>query len=175
MAVLDKYIDSNINSAGYVDKLLKALNSAGGAGIRAAFATFEVAAADSDGSVYRIFKDVDCNVIPLLVLIGNDAITAGNDWDLGIYKPGLGVVVDKDLLLDGGDLSSAHALSSAAALSGLSAVDLAAVGKSLRELADGTVDNQDIGAILSYDVALTANTVGSAAGTVSVLMIYAIG
>lgn len=174
MAVLDTYTDSNITSAGAVNKLLKAVNSAGGVGIRARLATFEVAAADSDGSVYRIFKDVDANEVPLMVLVANDAITSGTDWDLGLYKPGLGVVVDKDLLLDGGDLSSAHALSSAAALPGLSAVAIENVGKTLRELADGTVDNQDIGAVLSYDMALTANTVGSAAGTVTVLYIYGI-
>ena len=46
---------------------------------------------------------------------------------------------------------------------GLQTVDIANVGKTLAELSGQT----DLD--LSYDIALTANTVGTAAGTISVL------
>lgn len=174
MAVLDTYTDSNISSAGAVNKLLKAINSAGGVGIRAAFATFEVAAGDDNGSVYRIFKDVDANAIPILMLVASDAIANATDYDIGLYKPNFGVVVDKDVLADGLNISAGYLLSHLTALNGLSAIAIESRGKNLRELADATVDNQDVGQILSYDLAITANTVGTAAGTVSVLFIYGI-
>lgn len=129
-------------------------------------ATFEVAVADDDGSVYRLFKNVNQNYIPVKIEIACDAITSGNDWDLGFYEPTIGgvagAVIDKDKLADGLDLSSAVAF--VAALDGLKTVNISEVQERIYELAGDTLDDKKQG----YDIALTANTVGAAAGTVSV-------
>ncbi len=169
MAVEDKYTDSNI-TGNEVDKLLTALASATGK-LYVAAATFEVAAADDDGSKYRIFKNMDANLVPIAILVGNDAITGSTDWDVGFYDVDLGAVVDKDVLADGIDLSSAHTLSHLSALSGMVTVDVANVGKRIFELLGATVSNKKE----AYDLVLTANTVGSAAGTVSVIGLFAQG
>ena len=160
MAVEDKFVNSDVAagdpSYGYKQH---------GSEIVIITETFETAAADDDGSVYRVFPNLSPHLVPLKIDINNDVITGGTDFDLGIYDAkGLtdGAVKDKDVLADGLDLSSAHVVGSE--LSGLSAVDVADLGKALYELAGDT-----IGAIKSgYDIALTANTVGSGVGTITV-------
>lgn len=169
MAVLDKYIDSNI-SGNVVNKLLTSL-AAGHAKPYLACATFEVAAADDDGSVYRVFKSLDPNIVPLVFLVINDAITSGTDYDIGFYKPDLGAVIDKDALADGLDLSSGHTASHLSALSGIVTVDPANVGKTIYELAGHDVTTR----LEGYDLAVTANTVGSAAGTITLVLLGAQG
>ena len=98
--------------------------------------------------------------------IACDAITAGTSWDLGFYKPTVdgvaGAVIDADKLANTLDLSSAIAF--AAALDGLENLDLNEVQERIYTLAGDTLDTKELG----YDIALTANTVGSAAGTISV-------
>lgn len=169
MAVEDKNVDSG-SSAQIASMVRKLFNT--GAEIGALFVTFEVAAADSDASVYRLFHGLPYGTIPLLLLIANDAITDGTDYDVGLYDTDLGAVIDKDVFADGLDLSSAHAsLTPGTALDGLLTVAIENRGKELWEHAGHTVSNlRD-----TYDIALTANTVGSAAGTVSALLIFAIG
>jgi len=127
-------------------------------------ATFEVAAADDDGSVYRIFKAVPSWLIPVRIEVGCDAITGGTDWDLGFYDPVErgGAVIDKDNLMDGQTLATASNM----ALNGLGIVDVANIEKRFFELAGLTSLNDKP----AMDIALTANTVGTAAGTVSVRM-----
>lgn len=154
MAVEDKYIDSNVEN----DKVTNAIH-AHGSQMFALAQTFEVAAADDDGSVYRIFPGLEDTLVPLQIDILHDAITAGTDYDLGLYETDSGVVVDKDILADGLDLSSAGSKD------GLTTVDRANRAKALFELAGKTVANRKG----SYDLALTANTVGSAAGTITVI------
>jgi hypothetical protein len=156
MAVENKYVDSNI----VVGK--KALTGAAGAEIVAYTVTFEVAAADDDGSVYRVLKGIPANVIPFNISIVCDAITSGTDWDLGVYKTDFGAVVDKDILMDGQTFATALTRATGHQL-GLGAVNADKVNATLATLSGQT--NPDD----SYDLALTANTVGSAAGTVSVI------
>lgn len=169
MAVVDKYV-SDLITGNVVDKLLQAIN-AHGAHVHAVFATEELAAGDDDGSVYRFFKNVDPNLIPLAILVGCDAITGGTDFDFGIYKPDLGAVIDKDVFMDGQTLATAAKLGLATALNGMGAVDVANYGKRIYEHAGHTVLTK----LEAYDLALTGNTVGTAAGTVSVIMLVAQG
>ena len=161
MAVEDKYVDSNL-AAG---KLASALNEQGTKTFTAV-ATVAVAAADDDGSVYRVFKNVPSSVVPICICIHNTAITSGTDWDVGLYKTNLGAVVDKDILADGLDLSSARTIAT-----------WNNAGMTTLTLSNGT---QDLGTLsaqtdpdAAYDIALTANTVGSAAGTVRVTATFA--
>lgn len=166
MAVQDKYVNTNLAA----DKLSSPLfgGGIGGAQTFTLVGTEEIAAADDNASVYRFFKNLNPNLVPIDILVFNDAITAGTDYDIGLYETGVGgAAVDADCFLDGGDLSSGHALGSA--LSGISAVDPANVQKTLYEHGGHTIATRKAG----YDVCLTANTVGSAAGTVSIQMTLA--
>src|ERR1043166_3247920 len=120
MAVENKNVDTG-SSAAQSLSVLRGLNGSG-AEVGALFVTFEVAAADSDASVYRLFHGLPANLIPLQLLIANDAITAGSDWDAGLYDTALGAVISKDVFLNGADLSTGHAsLTPGTAVDGLSA------------------------------------------------------
>ncbi len=156
MAVEDKYVGSltasgKLESAALVtgDKLIVMVQ------------TEEIAAADDDGSVFRFFKAVPSNLIPVEITVTCDALTSGTDFDLGLYKVG-GAVVDKDVLMDGQTLASALTRATGYQL-GLGAVNIADATKTLGQLSAQTdVD-------MAYDICLTANTVGSAAGTVTII------
>lgn len=164
MAVEDKYVETN-TAAG---KLAKSVFTVGAEPV-VLIATEEIAAADDNGSVYRLFKSVPSNYIPLEITVATDGITDGTDYDLGLYKVGVGgAVVDKDVLMDGQTLASALTRATGHQL-GLANVNIADAGKTLGELSAQTTPDA------SYDIALTANTVGSAAGTVTVIGIFAQG
>lgn len=122
--------------------------------------TFEIAAADDDTSIYKIAR-VNANMIPMDIKINCDAITAMTDVDLGFYQED-GTVVDADILMDGADLSAGKALGSEQ--NGLSHLPIADIGDKVWELLGKTAVNKQEG----YILALTANTVGTAAGTVSI-------
>lgn len=161
MAVEEKYVNSDLAA----DKLAPAVFTNGDKMI-CMLQTFETAAADDDGSVYRLWKNVPADLIPVKVEIACDAITSGTDWDLGFYEPSVagvdGAVIDKDKLADGIDLSSAVAWGSA--IDGLQTLNISEVNETIYELCGHTLATKKLG----YDIALTANTVGSAAGTISV-------
>ena len=158
MAVEDKYVGT-LTAAG---KLEKAALVCGDKTITMV-ATEETAAADDDGSVYRFFKSVPANMIPVEITVVCDAITSGTDFDLGLYKPGVGgAVVDKDVLMDGQSLASALTRATGHQL-GLANVDAANIGKTLAVLSAQTDPDA------SYDICLTANTVGSGVGTISII------
>ena len=122
-----------------------------------------VAAADDDGSTYLLIKDVPSSFVPVKAFIECDAITSGTDYDIGVYDSETGAVVTKDLLVNGQTLATASKV-----LDGLSAVDLADLGalKSIAELLGLTPST----AKAKYDIVLTGNTVGSAAGDVRYLL-----
>lgn len=161
MAVEEKYVNANLEA----EKLDAAAFTSGDKTI-CAVVTFEVAAADDDGSVYRLLKGVPADLIPTKFEIACDAITAGTDYDLGLYESTVGgvagSVIDADKFADGIDLSSAVAFASA--IDGLQTLDIDEVQERLYTLAGQTLDDHST----DYDIALTANTVGSAAGTISV-------
>lgn len=165
MSVINAYMDAN-----YVAGKLADAAQLVGSPSRKMVATFEVAAADSDGSIYRVFKGLNPNIVVTNILVGNDAITSGTDYDIGLYGvldyDNVGAVVNANVFADGLNLSSAHV--SGSELSGISNVDVANRGKRLYEIAGHT----SITKLPGYDLAVTANTVGSAAGTITVLLEY---
>lgn len=161
MAVENKYVGT-LTAAGKLDNAAKTM------GDRVIWMTntVEIAAADDDGSVYRFFKSVPSNLIPVEITITSDGITGGTDYDLGLYKVGVsGAVVDKDVLMDGQTMASALTRATGHQL-GLAAVNIADIGKSLATLSAQTTPD------LSYDIALTANTVGTGAGTISITAVF---
>lgn len=121
------------------------------------------AAADDDTSTYLIAKSVPSSFRPVKITVMTTAITSGTDYDLGVYHPRTGAAVTKDLFMDGQTLASASRT-----LDGLANVSLANIGalKSIAELLSLTPTT----ALPEYDIVLTGNTVGSAAGDVVVLI-----
>lgn len=164
MAVEDKYIAS-----GEATKILSLPQERAAGQLIYGAATFEVAAADDDGSKYRIFRDLPSDLIPVKIDILCDAMTGSTDWDLGFYDSESGAVVDVDALMDGADLSGGKAQGSEQ--DGMAAVGVDEVLKTCWELAGKTTANKKN----KYDLVLTANTVGSAAGTVSVRAWFTLG
>lgn len=162
MAVEDKYVDANL--AG--NKLGKAALTQGAEPI-VMVATEEIASGDDDGSKYRFFKAVPSSYIPVEITIATDGMTGATDYDLGLYKVG-GAAVDADRLMDGQTMASALTRATGHQL-GLQTVNIADAGKTLGELSGQT----DIDA--AYDIVLTANTVGSAAGTITIIAKFAQG
>lgn len=106
----DAYVDSNINSAGQVTKLLDPL-AGGGGKVLILRTSFELAASDAAADIKRIFRAVPSNLIPIGCKIGSDGIAGATDIDLGLYQVGInGAAADVDLFGDGLDLSQAHPL-----------------------------------------------------------------
>lgn len=158
MAVENKYVDASIVAG------KKAASAATGSGAEiVAFAvTFEVAAADDDGSVYRIIKGIPSSLIPYQVTVCCDAITGGTSYDIGIYKTDTGAVINKNVLMSAQTLATALTRATGHQL-GLGNVNVDAAGRSLASLSAQTNPDE------AYDLAVTANTVGTAAGTVTVI------
>ena len=164
MAVEDKYTDTNL-AAGKIS------SSFTGQGQKTVtlIATEEIAAADDDGSVYRLFKSVPSTYIPVEINVMCDAITGMTDVEIGLYKVGVGgAAVDIDVLMGSDDLSAGVTRIAGYQL-GMAAVDVADAGKTLGVLSAQT--NVDA----AYDIALTANTVGSGAGTITVVATFVQG
>lgn len=165
MAVVNAYTDTLIDAG-----RAKPLKSHGYRTITSA-GSFEIAADDDDGSIYRIDR-IPADAIITKIELNADTITGGTDYDLGFYDVSTsvanGAAVDKDVLLDGGDFSSGFARGSEK--NGLSDVAIGNLGKKVYELLGKTVSNMKP----EYDLALTANTVGTGAGTVEYLIEYAI-
>lgn len=161
MAVVDKYVSSKIQD----DKLESAALLLGNKMV-AAVVSFEVAADDDDGSVYRIFKDIPGNLIPIDIKIFNDGITGAADYDLGIYRPNLGAVINVNVFMDAEDINAGNGITSPA--NGLDAVDVADLIKTIAEHAGHDVTDS----LMGYDIALTGQTVGTAAGTITVVALF---
>lgn len=159
MAVVDAYVNSDVANG----ELTYALYT-NGTRMFVMRQQVDVAAADDDGSVYRVFKAIDDTLIPIRITIATTAITGGTDYDLGIYITNLGAVVTKDLFMDGQTMASASQ-----SLNGLSNITTANLYKNIYELAGKTAKTR----IGKYDLCLTANTVGTAAGTIVVTAEFA--
>lgn len=158
MAVENKYVDTNLANQKKARSALSPLAEG-----FTVINTEEIAAADDDGSVYRFFKSVPSNMIPTEITIMTDGISGGTDYDLGLYKVGVGAAaVDADVFMDGQTMASALTRATGHQL-GLAAVDIANAGKTLGELSGQT----DVDA--AYDICLTGNTVGTAAGTITII------
>lgn len=165
MAVQDKFVNSLIAAGKKAAAMF-----AGGANLKVIVWNFEIAAADDDGSVFRVGR-IPAGAVPIYGELYADALTSGTDYDLGLYKPGVGgAVVDKDILADGLDPASGEAITAGLeVLTNLGGADpVGNFGKTLWELLGLTKMG-----IPAYDLAWTANTIGSAAGTVSGFLLYA--
>lgn len=164
MAVVDKYVNTDTEA----EKLITAALVSGAKTI-CMVQTFEIAADDDDGSVYRLFKNVPEKLIPTKIELYNDAMALASSYDLGLYESTVGgvdgTVIDKDVFLVAEDITAGNGRGSP--VNGLTAVDIANVLSTIADHAGDTTPD-DITS-KGYDIALTANTVGTAAGTISVV------
>lgn len=140
--------------------------SANGAPLNVAVATVEVAAADDNASVYRMLQ-VPSNAIITRLEILNDAIAGATDYDVGLYKQARygGAAVDVDLLCDGLDMTVERYLPLDATFQ-IRGIETAE--QRLWQLLGLTADPQVV-----YELCFTANTVGTAAGTLSIRVQWA--
>lgn len=166
MSIVDKAGSVNNLSSVDTSNAKVAENVTNGGKMRYIIETVEISAADDNNSVYRLAR-LPYNAVVKEVTIACDAITGGTNFDLGLYDtPSInaGAVIDKDLLMDGQSLATASRV-----IDGLQTVNIANLHKKLYELAGVTESITKL-----VDVALTGNTVGSAAGTVTAKIVYSL-
>jgi len=137
-----------------------------GAPVKKLFFSFEKAAADIDGSVWRIGQ-ISPRAKIVGIKIACDAITSLTDLDIGFYKPKTvgGAAIDKDCLKDGLDPHAAIAT-----LTEEYAPDPANVGKEAYLIAGLTA--AEANGYGTFDVALTGNTAGTDTGTIAGILEY---
>lgn len=160
MPVENKYTDANL----VANKKTAPYSVGSGSEPFILVGVVSVAAADDDGSIYRVFASVPSNAVPISLEVVNTAITGGTSYGFGLYRANLGAVVNATALASAIDMSTARTIATANNV-GLSALTLG----ELRTLASlsGAANPDD-----SYDIALTATTVGTAAGTIRVRGVF---
>ncbi len=152
MAVENKYTDSATAAGNRAHPLV-----AGAAQGSYLVAPLVVAAADDDGSVYRVAKGVPVTtVVSRLEAVVRTAITGGTNYDAGVYATNLGAVLDKDLFCEGATLASA------ATVDLLGNVTAARCNMTIAELFFA-INGTQIG-VEEVDIAITGDTVGTGAG-----------
>lgn len=161
MAVVNKWVDTSVEAGKKGNPAIVAVGQC-----FALACTFEVAATDSDTSVFKLAK-LKSNLIPVQIKINADSSLGASDWDLGLYKEN-GDVLDKDCFLDGQDLNAGAAMGSE--VDGLGALPIDDIGKKIWEITSlglTAATRQD-----AYILAFTANTAGAAAGTISLRALF---
>lgn len=137
-----------------------------GAPVKKVQFSFEKAAGDVNGSIWRIARVSPFAKI-VSIKLGYDNITSLTDLDIGVYKPLEldGSAIDADCFKDGLDPHT-----------GVSAITsqyepvLADIGKEVYLIAGITAANaQKYGA---FDIALTGNTAGADVGTIAGVIEY---
>lgn len=157
MAVQNKYIDPDLATGQKQNP-----NIAGGAKALITFQEFAVAAGDDDGSIYRIGR-IASNAVMYDCNIACTAITGGTSYDLGLYNVDLGTVVDANIFMAAQTMASASR-----AIDGLSAIPVATLNKPIWVLLGLSADPQ-----IQYDLAFTANTVGTVDGNIAIKLLTA--
>ncbi len=176
-AVTDVYVNELVESGKIAESAY-----VGGAATLTIIETEEFPIADGSANIdiYRFFKGLNPNLIPIEIKVyADDAIVGATDVDIGLYEQtddsADGVVVDVDVFADGVSLSQAGGhvrgggvIDTDEFLDGLKAVDIANLTKKLYEHAGHTVTNYKQG----YDLALTVNSDVTTGGTVTVIATF---
>lgn len=129
-------------------------------------ATLEIAAADDDNSVYRLFR-VHSSWRVLHCYVTCDAITGGTDFDFGLYQTAANgsAVVDQDCYCD--TQSLATAITTLPVDVANKTRDIAVLGQQVWQ--DGAISADSN---RWYDLCATGATVGSGAGTLTAHLVY---
>lgn len=136
--------------------------------LRESVDTREVAAADDDGSTYR-FSRVHSSWRPSQITVFNDAIAGATAYDCGLYRTAQdgGAAVDDDCFATAVDISAGTILGTEMMFEVL---NIDQIRKKFWEIAGAAADPD-----YWYDIVLTADTVGTAAGTISMRTRYVAG
>lgn len=170
MAVVDIYCSPYTSGLG-VSRPEKTIH-AQGAETFVLYNTVEKAAGDSDTSKWRFFKNLDGNLIPLWIAFANDALAGFTSASIGLYTPNGGAVVSVNCFMSAVSIAAGKTtLCPGLAFDGMAAVAIENYGKRLFEHAGLTVATRKN----AFDLVLTGNTVGGAAGTMSMMACFAQG
>jgi hypothetical protein len=164
MAVINDYVDAEILAG----KKANPANIMPGQ-IFGIAGTFEIAAADDDGSVYRIAR-LSSNMIPYeLCVMADDAIDV-TTVDVGLYLAGAGgAVVDLDCFADAIDIDTDSVDSADLACNAMYSLPIDDIGKKLWEITAVKAAGSYTDAVhpSEFDLAITAKSNPGAAATVS--------
>ena len=134
-------------------------------GLKQSSVTISIAAADSDGDIYHLLP-VRSNWSIKHIWVYNDAITSGTSYDVGLYTTAATpVVVDVDAYASAVDMSSAR--TSAPIDASFEARNITGVNNRVFQDAGLSTDSA-----VWYWLSLTANTVGSAQGDITLIVEY---
>lgn len=133
-------------------------------------ATVAVAAADDDTSVFR-FVRVPSNAVVVKIELLNDALTSGTDYHFGLHQTAAngGAVVNVNVWANALDLSSARVAPLDITHEAGSDTPIEYAEKKVWELAGASADTGR-----EYDITATANTIGSAAGDITLKVYYVV-
>lgn len=136
--------------------------------LREQVGTVEIAAADEDTSVYRLGRVHSSWRVSQLTLF-NDAITSGATFDVGLYATAAngGAAVDANAFADNIALTSASLTGTELLNESGSVVGVEDIEQQVWQVAGLSADPN-----VYYDIALTGDSVGSGAGTVSLRTRY---
>lgn len=129
-------------------------------------ATVEVAAADDNDSVYRLFR-VHSSWRIDAIEIACDAITGGTAFDIGLYDVADGAVVTSQQTRFASAVDLSSALTRVDKTYEATATDISKVEKRLWDFMGLAADTNKF-----YDLAMTATTVGTGAGTITAWLTY---
>jgi glycine cleavage system aminomethyltransferase T len=150
-----------------LDQVPARQNSLGiaGARLREEVGTLEVAAADDDGSVFR-FARVRSSDRVSSIEIFNDAITGGTAYEVGLHRTAAdgGAAVDHDLFATAVSMATARVAPLDVTFE---ALDIIRIEQPLWQMLGLSADPY-----IDYDVTMTATTIGTAPGTISVRLRY---
>jgi hypothetical protein len=136
--------------------------------LREARGTVEIAAADCDTSVFRMVR-VHSSWLISEIKRFNDAITSGTDYDVGLYQiaENGGAVKNVNCFADAISLASASVVGTQDMFESGADEGVEDLEKRVWEYAGDTADPN-----IFYDLCYTGVSVGSGAGTLSVIVRY---
>ena len=145
MAVVNLYTDPIANAG----KGIYNAAFVNGGRLIAVDAIYTVPAADSANSVYRMFKDIDANLIPLKLELATSSNVSTGTVHCGVYYPQGGAAIDEDCLV-----ASASTATAGRALDMMASIAIGDFQKTLADLA--VVDSAKYPAVDIGIKALTA-------------------
>jgi len=161
------------------------------------FMTFNVPASSAVGDIYRIFKNLDANVIPAYLTIGTYNALTSLAVSAGLYRPNLSTVTapasgGAAVLMAATSIATAAVPQISLGVNGLAALnasggwlvgqsgDNIGQGKMLYQIAGDSLVNSgtsapNLGTPRQYDLCLTVTTATAVAGQVGCELLYYLG
>ena len=169
MAVIDAYVDSLVAAGkkGNPGKI-------GPGQVFAFTSSFEVAATDSDGSIYRIAR-VGANMIPVAITVMGDDDLDITHVDVGLYLPGAGgAAVDIDCFADNLAVNTDSVDSADLAPNAMFSLPIDDLGKKCWEIASVKAAGSytDANHPSEFDLAITAKSEPGAAATIAYRVMF---